>query len=158
MLTLDEQRVRLFVLVHIRIWVCCCLLTMIAISHWCAIYIRVYACNHTPMATVHDSGLISVEYTTRCYVDFGRTACTFICFGAHSNLDVLLLGYDVRNCTPMCHIYICNQTSMTTAHNSGLIFISVKYMTHCHVGFAWTNSSCVYLFCAHSNLDVVLLA
>ena len=60
--------------------------------------------------TAHDDSgliLISVEYTTHCYVDFGRTARTFIFFGAHSNLDVLLLGYDDRNqLTRLLYVYM----------------------------------------------------
>ena len=80
------------------------------------------------MATAHDSGLIliSVEYTTRCYVDFGRTERTFICFGAHSNLEVLLLGYDDYNYCTYTHspcIYTCNYTPMAMTHDSGLIDI-----------------------------------
>ena len=39
MLTLDEQRVRLFGFVHIQIWMCCCLVTMIAIAHQYAVFI-----------------------------------------------------------------------------------------------------------------------
>ena len=65
--------------------------------------------NHTPMVTAHDFGwiLISVEYTTHCYVDFGRTARTSICFGAHSNLHVLLLAEDgAITHKPICHIYM----------------------------------------------------
>ena len=70
---------------------------MIEIAHMPVCHI--YKCNHTAMATAHDSGLIliSVEYTTHCYVDFGQTARTFIYFGAHSNLDMLLLANDDRN-------------------------------------------------------------
>ena len=77
LLTLDEQGVRQFVLVHIRICMCCCLVTMIEIA----------ICNHTPMATAYDSGLIliSVEYMTHSYVDFGPTEVirTFICLSVH---------------------------------------------------------------------------
>ena len=66
MLTLHEQRVRLFVLVLIRIWMCCCLVTKIAITH---ATVCNYTCNRTAMATAHDSGwiLIAVKYTTHCY-------------------------------------------------------------------------------------------
>ena len=66
----------------------------------------IYVCDHTPIATAHGSGwiLIAVDYTTHSYVvDFGRTARTFICFGAHSNLNVLLLGYDDHNCYMQPH-------------------------------------------------------
>ena len=65
------------------------------------------------MPTVHDYGLIlisiSVEYTTHFYVDFGRTARTFICFGAHSNLDVLLPSYDNRDDTLGRYTYTCKK-------------------------------------------------
>ena len=40
MLTLDEQRVRLFVLMHIRISMCCFLVTMIAIAHLSDVYMQ----------------------------------------------------------------------------------------------------------------------
>ena len=62
-------------------------------------------CDHTPIATAHGSGwiLIAVDYTTYCYVDFGRTESTSICFGAHSNLHVLLLADDDRNCYMQPH-------------------------------------------------------
>ena len=44
-LTLDVQNVRLFVLVHIQIWMCCCLVMMIAIAHPCAnIYATTLQC------------------------------------------------------------------------------------------------------------------
>ena len=71
------------------------------------------------MATPYDSGLIliSVEYTTHCYVDFERPARTFICFGAHLKLNVLLRGYDDRKCTPVCYIYACNHTPMATGRS-----------------------------------------
>ena len=106
MLTLDEQFVSLFVLVHIQICMCGCLDSYDgAIAHKPMCH---YTCNHTPMATAHDCELIltSVEYTTHCYVDLGRTGRAFICFSAHLNLVMLLLGYDDRNCTPVCYIYM----------------------------------------------------
>ena len=110
------------------------------------------------MLTAHDSGwiLISVEYTTHCYVDFGQSGRKFIWFGAHSNLDVLLLGYDGSSAhKPMCH-YTYNHTPMATAHNSELILISVEYAIHCYVDFGRTV--CTFIcFGAYSNLDVLLL-
>ena len=80
MLTLDEQYVRLFVLVHIRIGMCCCLVMMVAIAQLCAIYVYVYATTLQWRRLSYDCEwiLIAVEYTTHCYVDFGRTVCTFI--------------------------------------------------------------------------------
>ena len=70
----------------------------------------IYVCDHTPIATAHGSGwiLIAVDYTTHSYVvDFGRTARTFICFGAHSNLNVLLLADDgAITHKPICHTYM----------------------------------------------------
>ena len=101
------------------------------------------------MPTVHNSGLIliSVKHMT---VDFGRTARTFICFGAHSNLGMLLLANDDCNFTLVCHIYIhvyaCNHTAMATAHDSGLILISVEYTTRCYVDFGRTERTHVYFF------------
>ena len=120
--------------------------------------------NHTPMATTHDSGwiLIAVEYTTHCYVDFGRTTQkggTFICFGAHSNLQVLLLGYDDRNYTTVFYICIrtCNHAPMATAHGSGWILIAVDYTTHCYVVDFGRTARTSICFGAHSNLHVLLL-
>ena len=102
------------------------------------------------MATAHGSEmiLISVEHTAHCHVDFGRAGRTLIYLGAHANLDVSLLGYDDRNCTPVCNIHTCNHTPMTTAHGSGLILISVEYTTHyCYVDFGRLISTMyVYLF------------
>ena len=103
--------------------------------------IAIAICNHTPMATAHDFGLIliSVEYTTHCYVDFGQTARTFTCFGAHSNLHVLLLADDGA----ITHnpIYVCDHTPIATAHGSGWILIAVEYTTHCHVDFGRAEST-----------------
>ena len=77
---------------------------------------------------------------------------TFIFFDAHSNLDVLLLGYDDCNCTPMCRIYVPNRTPMATAHDdSVLILISVENTTHCYVDFGQTARTFI-CFGAHSNL------
>ena len=146
-------RTRTLILVYFWNWKCCCLVSVYLF--WCTfefgcviarlrlsqLHTRVlYICNHTPMATAHDSGLISisVEYTTHCYLDFGRTARTFICFGAHSNLDVLMLGClrwlqfhtRVPLYIPMATAHdsglICNYAAMATIHGSGLILIFVS--------------------------------
>ena len=92
-----------------------------------------------------------------CYVDFGRAGRTLICFGAHSNLDVLLLGYydDDRECTPVWNIYTCNHI-MATALDSGLILISVEYTAHCHVDFGRAARTFI-CFGAHSNSGVSLI-
>ena len=112
---------------------CCCLFGYDDCNCTPVWLLYIHTCNQTPMATAHEFGLklILVEYTTHCYVDFGPTedSRTFICFNAHSNLDVLLLAWlrwsQLHTC--VLYIYTYNQTPMATAHDSGFILISVEY-------------------------------
>ena len=60
MLTFDEQHVRLFVVVHIRIWMCCCLVAMIAIADLCAIL-----CIYTTTLQYDDGSQLWID------IDFG---------------------------------------------------------------------------------------
>ena len=142
MLTLDKQGVRLFVLVHIRIWMCCCLVTMIAIAHYP--FAMIHVTTLQLMATAHDSGLtlISAEYTTHCHADFGQTARTFICFGAHSN-NAGLWWSQLHTARVLC---ICMQPH---SNGDGLwlrINIDVNGIYDTLLCWLWTNSSYVNLF------------
>ena len=150
MLALNEQYVRLFVLVYIRIRMYCCLVKMIAIAHPWATYI--YMQPHS-----NGDGLwlwIDIDfggiYDTLLYMfTLWRTARTFICSSAHSNLDVLLLGYERydRNCTIVTYIYTCNHTPtarrLTTLDWYWFWWNIYDTLLLC---WLWTNSTYVYLF------------
>ena len=64
MLTLDDQRVRLFVFVHIRIWISCCLVTMM--HHNCTIFMQPHS--------NRDGSRLWID------VDFGGIYDTLLCW------------------------------------------------------------------------------
>ena len=153
MLTFDEQYVRLFVLVHIRIWMCCCLVTMIAIAH---IYMQPHF-NGDGLLTTPDQYWFrwNIRYIVMLTLDNQRVRLFAV---VHIRIWICccLFSFDDRNCIPACYMYTCNHTSMATAHISGLILISVEYTTHWYVDFGQTARTFIR-FGAHLNLDVLLL-
>ena len=92
MLTLDEQHVRQFVLVHIRICMCCCLLTMVQLHiNPCAIYIcmRPHSnCDGSRLRMDIDCGgwydafLCCWLWTNSTYVNLFWCTVEFACFVA----------------------------------------------------------------------------
>ena len=77
----------------------------------------------------------------------------FICFGAHSNLDVLLLGYNDRNCTPVCY-QTCNHTSIGSR-----LWIDIDFGGIRHIVMLTLDEQRVRTFICfgeHSTLDVLV--